>query len=155
VAQGPSVATYTNAPETVDTDRIRLEIGDTDCEVAFLTDAELAFCLTEEPNSVLLAAAKAASLVAAKLARRINFSHGPVKKDQSQAYDHYVALEAELKRKAAIEGAVPEAGGVTIAGKESADQDTSRVQPDFKKGLHDNPRSGDPILSDPNRPISY
>ncbi|MCP4868280.1 MAG: hypothetical protein GY898_06130 [Proteobacteria bacterium] len=155
MAQGPEVATYTNEPENVPQDRVRLEVGDTDCAVAFLTDAEIKLCMADEPNSVLRAAAKAAGLIAAKLARRINFSHGPVKKDASQAYDHYVDLQAQLDRKASIEGAVPEALGVTIAEKETADEDTSRVQPDFKKGMMDNPRSGDAILNDPNRPITY
>jgi len=154
VAQGPEVATYTNDPANKDLDRVRLEIGDTDCSVAFLTDEEIKLHIAAEP-SILRAAARCAGLVAAQLARRVNFAHGPVRKDQSQAREHYVELEATLDRRASLAGAKPEALGVTTGEKETADGATGRVQPDFKKGLMDNPRSGDRVLSDPNRPTTY
>lgn len=152
MAQGPEVATYTNAPATKPLDRVRLEIGDTKCSVAFLTDEEINLYIDMEPN-VLRAAARCAGLIAAELARRVNFQHGPVRKDQSDAREHYVQLEAALDRRASLEGVMPEALGVTKAEKEAADAETDRVQPDFKKGMMDNPRSGDVDLSDPNQTI--
>ncbi len=50
---------------------------------------------------------------------------------------------------------IPEVLGVTIDEKEAADEDASRVQPDFKKGMHDNPRSGPVVTSDPNLRTTY
>lgn len=153
MAHAPQAATYTNDPAHKILDRVRLEIGDTDCRVAYLSDEEIKFYIDEEP-SVLRAAARCAGLIAARLARRVDFSHGPVRKSISQAYAHYLELEAALERRA-NETAVPEALGVTIAEKEAADADDGRVQPDFKKGMHDNPLAGDVVLSDPNRDRVY
>lgn len=153
MAQAPQVATYTNDPANKPLDRVRLEIGDTDCSVAQLTDNEIELYIDAEP-SILRAASLCAGLIAAKLARRVDFAHGPVRKNMSQALEHYVALAEALERRAVIDGAVPEALGTTIAEKEAADEDSDRVQPDFKKGMHDNPRAGDVDLSDPNRTYS-
>lgn len=156
MAQAPSVATYTNDPAGEPIDRVRLEVGDTDCANAFLTDAEVELYIDEEDpdgegntGRLLRAASHCAKVIAAKLARRINFSHGPVKKDLSSLFEHYNELAAELGRRATISGVAPEALGVTTAGKEAADEDSTRVQPEFKKGMHDNPRSGPTVLSEP------
>lgn len=154
MANAPQTATYTNDPGNVDLDRVRLEIGDTNCAEAYLSDEEINFYIGEEP-AILRAAARCAGVVAAKLAKRVDFAHGPVRKTISQAWNHYVELEAALDRRASLAGVAPEALGVTRAEKEAADADDSRVQPVFKKGMQDNPRSGDVILSDPNRSTPY
>lgn len=140
-------ATYTNDPANKPIDRIRLEIGDTDCSTAYLTDAEIRLSLASSTapyteDQLLTAAADSARRIAAKLARRIDFRHGPVSKSLSQAFDHYRALADELIAKAAIVGAVPIALGVEVSEKEAANADTSRVQPAFSRGMMDNPEAG-------------
>lgn len=150
MASAPTVATYTNDPANKPLDRVRLEIGDTDCRTAYLSDAEIRFFLEDEADNALRAASRAADAIAAKLARRIDYSHGSVKKSASQLFEQFRKLAKELARKASTDTAAPVATGVTIAEKESADEDASRVQPAFKKGMHDNPRSGPVVTSDPN-----
>lgn len=161
MAQAPQAATYTNDPAGVPVDRVRLEIGDTDCANAFLSDAEVELYIDKEDpdasgvESVLLrAASHCASLIAARVARRMNFSHGGVKKDAGSLFEHFNDLAAELGRRASIAGAIPEVLGRTKAEKEAADQDESAVQPDFKKGMTDNPRSGPTVLSEPGEVTS-
>lgn len=149
--QAPVVATYTNDPAGKNLDRVRLETGDTDCATAYLTDAEIQLYLDEEP-SVLRAAARAAGAIAAKVARRVDFSHGSVKKNLSQLSTHYLDLMRSLDRRATVGSVVPVVLGVSVAEKEAADTDEAQVQPDFKKGMMDNPRSGSVDLSDPNNP---
>lgn len=151
MANAPTVATYTNDPASVDLDRVRLEVGDTECATAYLSDAEIELYLEEEPN-VLRAAARAAGAIAAKCARRIDFGQGSVRKSASQLREHYVELEAALDRRASLAGVAPEALGITVAEKEAADQSTTAVQPTFKKGMHDNPRAGPILQSDPTAP---
>lgn len=148
MANAPATATYSNDPANVPLDRVRFEIGDTDCAKAYLTDAEIRMYLAEEP-SVLRAASRAASAIAAKLARSVDFSHGPVRKSASQAFEHYNARARELSRRANLESVVPVATGVDVSEKEEANQDEGRVQPEFAKGMHDNPRSGATGAIDP------
>ena len=153
MANAPEVATYTNDPASKDLDRVRLETGDTDCRTAFLSDAEIDLYLTEEPN-VLRAAARAAGAIAAKCARRIDFGHGSIRKSLSQLREHYVDLSADLDRRASLGSVAPQALGLTVAEKDAADAETDRVQPAFKRGMHDNPRAGSVTLGDPNNPSS-
>jgi hypothetical protein len=149
VANAPTVATYTNDPGSRPLDRVRLETGDTECATAYLSDEEINLYLGEETN-VLRAAARAAGAIAAKCARRIDFGHGSVRKSLSQLREHYVELGAELDRRASLAGVAPEALGTKLAEKAAADQDTTAVQPEFKVGMHDNPRAGPASQSDPN-----
>ena len=157
MAQAPTAATYTNDPANVPIDRVRLEIGDTDCASAYLTDAEVELYIDlEDPlgsgltGPLLRAASNCAGVIAAKVAKRINFQHGPVKKDVGSLFDHYNELARTLANRANVEGAIPDALGVTVAEKQAADADESRIQPGFKKGMMDNPRSGPFVPTDPS-----
>lgn len=160
--QAPIVATYTNEPGSVRIDRIRFEVGDTDCRTAFLSDNEIKFLLdkndpdeTNEDGPLLRAASEAASAIAARLARRVNMAHGGVRKDLSKLFEQYGELARELGRKATICGCAPLALGITKAEKEEAEQDESLVEPEFQKGMHDNPRSGPVVLNRPGEVTPY
>lgn len=162
MANAPSVASYTNDPANVPLDRVRLEVGDTDCANAYLTDAEIELFIDEEDpdadgtvGKLLRAASTCANVIAAKLARRVDFSHGPVRKNLSALFEHYRDLSDDLGRRASGEGVLPVVLGLTLAEKEAADLNESQVQPEFKKGMHDNPRSGPTNLSNPSEVTSY
>lgn len=150
MANDTETATYSNDPANVAIDLFRLRVGDTDCRDANLTDAEIRHFLAVEADSTLRAAAAGARAIAAKMATRIDWKHGAVSKTASQLRKHYRDLAADLDREATLAGVTPEILGITVAEKETADEDTGAVQPDFSKGMHDNPRAGPTIRSEPN-----
>lgn len=160
MANAPTVATYTNSPSTVALDRVRLEIGDTECDTAFLSDAEIRLALApyaDPPpeSAVLRASAESARRISGKVARKINFSHGPVRKDLGTMFDHYRTLAQDLDRRASLSGVAPIGLADTLAEKQAADEDESIVQPDFRKGVMDNPRAGPSSPENPSETNSF
>jgi hypothetical protein len=147
MANDTQVATYSNDPTDQPIDLFRLRVGDTDCRDAKLTDAEIRYFLADQP-SALRAAADGARAIAAKMASKVDFRHGAIAKTLSQLVENYNALASRLDFEADTAGSAPEVLSGTIAEKETADADTGAVQPDFRKGLHDNPRSGSVPLTD-------
>jgi hypothetical protein len=150
MATETQVATYSNDPTNVPIDGLRLRVGDTDCQDAFLTDEECRFFLDAEPNSVVSAAARAARAIAAKVAKKIDYKFGSVSKTASQLYEHFTDLADRLDRDVDLDGVGPIMLGTTVAEKVAADADTGAVQPDFKKGIMDNPRSGPAPQNEPD-----
>lgn len=142
-------ATYSNDPSGNAIDALRLRVGDTDCSSAYLTDSEVRYFLATEASPVR-AAAMAARAIAAKVAKKIDFSFDKVSKSASQLFDHYNALAEQLDDEASICNVAPIGLGQLVAEKQSANADTSRVQPAFARGMMDNPRSGDVSLDDPD-----
>lgn len=149
MANDSAVATYTNDPANKAVDLFRLRVGDTDCRDARLTDVEIEHFLADESNAVR-AAANGARAIAAKCAGKVDFSHGAIRKGLSKLFEHYEALADRLDRKATIETAAPQGLADTITKKDEADADTGAVQPNFGIGLHDNPRAGATVLSEPD-----
>lgn len=147
MANDTATATYSNDPANVSIDLFRLRVGDTDCNDANLTDAEIRYFLAADADSSLLAAASGARAIAAKMARRIDSKMGAISKSASQLRAHFLELAEDLAREATIDGVAPEVLGRTVSEKETADEDTGAVQPDFAKGVHDNPRSGPTVRS--------
>jgi hypothetical protein len=141
MANDTQVASYSNDPTNQPIDLFRLRVGDTDCRDARLTDAEIRYFLADQP-SALRAAADGARAIAAKMASKVDFRHGAISKTASQLVTHFNDLADRLDHEADVAGVTPEVLGRTIAEKQAADADTGAVQPDFRKGVHDNPRSG-------------
>jgi hypothetical protein len=113
-------------------------VGDTDVDAPLILDEEIAYALGQEANA-RAAAARVARAIAAKFARKADKSVGDLKISFDQQYKHYIALAEELTRDAAIYGAIPYAGGISESDKQSVEDDTDRVNPSFKRRLHDNP----------------
>ncbi len=147
MANDTQVATYSNDPTNEPIDLFRLRVGDTDCRDAKLTDAEIRYFLADQPSS-LRAAADGARAIAAKMASKVDFRHGAIAKTASQLVKHFNDLADRLDHEGNVAGSAPEVLSGTLAEKETADADTGAVQPDFRKGLHDNPRSGSASLTD-------
>ncbi len=152
MASAPSVATYTNDPGAIAIDRVRLEVGDVDCDVAKITDAEIQLYLerygvTDSSQAgVLHAAADCARAIAAKMASKVDWSQGSVKKNESQRAKAYQDLAAAIQRRANLP--IPVSMAQTKADKQALEEDSGLVQPHITVGIHDNPRSN-PASSDP------
>ena len=68
-------------------------------------------------------------------------SVGDLQLAAQQKFAHYSTLATSLERQSAIR-AVPYAGGISRADKDSVELDTDRVAPSFTIGLHDHLLSG-------------
>jgi hypothetical protein len=86
---------YSGNPNTTDRDAVRFLIGDTDYDDQLLSDEELAFVLTDEPD-VRRAASRAAEAVAAKFARRADSSKSVGDLSLSESWSQRAAQFMEL-----------------------------------------------------------
>lgn len=130
--------TYSGNPSASTRDEVRFLVGDTDTADQLAQDEEIAYAVAQEANA-RAAAARVARAIAAKFARKADKSVGDLRISYKQQYDNYIALADELTRDAAIYGAMPYAGGISESDKDSVEDDSDRVNPSFKRGMHDNP----------------
>lgn len=119
-------------------DRIRLLIGDVEVALPQLADEELDFILNEEPNDYEAAAA-ACELIAARLAKRVDTALSGQSASLSDKRQAYLDLADMLRRRGGRLGAAPFGGGLSVAAKTAAAEDTSTVSPRFYRGQFDYP----------------
>lgn len=145
--------TYTPADlATNKKDAVRLTIGDTNTQDQQLQDEEISFFLTLR-NSLWGAAAEACRAIAANLARQADSVQADMRVAYSSRSRSYAAMAARFENFAiARSGALPYAGGISIADKQRAEQDTDRVPPSFQIGMDDNAL---PIPDAGNEPQSF
>lgn len=141
--------TYGGDPSANERDEVRWLCGDTDTNDQLVTDEEIAYALTQQPEPTL-AAALVCDAIAAKFAREADRRVGDVSLSASQKAEAYRQRAADLRSDAGVL-ALPSFGGISIADKESADEDTSAVQPTFRIGQFDNPE----IPSERNYPPDW
>jgi hypothetical protein len=130
---------YTGAPATVTNDELKLLLGDlsTSSSGELLTSAECSYFVSKY-GTAGAAAPHAARAIAAMFADQVSKAVGDLRLDAQQKFDRYTTLAKSLERQASFSG-LPYAGGISRADKTSQEQDTDRVSPAFKIGLHDNP----------------
>lgn len=129
---------------TTSLNRVRLLIGDTDSAAAAqqrLEDEEITDLLTIA-GSYRAAAAAAADALAAKFARLATSKSMGQASLVWQRFQQLRQLAADLRASVSL-AAVPFAGGISISQKDTNDQDTDRVKPNFKIGMLDNPSTLD------------
>ena len=100
--------TYTDDPANNDRDAVRLLSGDTDSDEFFLSDAEVDYAISKEPN-ITAAAARACEMIAAKMAREVALragAGGELRLELQQIFKAYTQRAKELRREA-IANAVP------------------------------------------------
>ena len=135
--------TFTYTPgDTGNGTRVRLLIGDTDPEAPLqqrLENEEITDLLTMF-GAYRAAAAAAADALAAKFARLATEKRMGQASLAWKRYESLTALAKTLRASASF-AALPFAGGISVAQKQSLDQDTDRIQPSFVKGMMDNPSS--------------
>lgn len=131
--------TYSDSPATVARDAVRALIGDTSStDPQPVSDAEVAWFLSEAGDNEYLAAALAADKLAGYYARQADFSMGNVSVSASQRSAAFKDLAKRLRARAASSGGAEVfVGGLTISGKESLGEDSDAVQPTFKIGQDD------------------
>lgn len=128
--------TYEETLLDVPRNQVRLKLGDTDKNDPQLQDEEIDQLL-DETDSVDGAVRLAASALAAKYSRSVDKWIGDLKILASQRSRHYLELAKSLGGRASIH-AVPSAGGVFVADKESIESNESLATPAFRRGMHDN-----------------
>lgn len=131
---------YGAKPQTDQKDEIRLLIGDTDSNDPLLQDAEINYFISVEGES-RRAAARSALAIVAKFARCVNESVGRIKVSFEQRVDHYNKLAEELMMEADAVVGTPFAGGISVSDKQTTELDDDRVQPQFNRATHENPRN--------------
>lgn len=130
--------TYTGDPTSSAKDSVRFLIGDTDQHDPLLDDQEILYMLGQYNNAPLNAAIRCCEQIAAKFSRRVNESVGQVRMDFAQASKAYRDMAMDLRRRMAIEGVKPFAGGISKSQKVSENQDKDRVKPNFSEHMQEN-----------------
>jgi len=116
--------------------RIRLEIGDTDTNRVLLQDEEINQIIIEQ-SDFHMQVAECCRLILARIAKE----PGKLKienyfEDITKMGEYYSEL---AKRHSLLSGsAAPWAGSIDVDYKETMEDDTSKVKPLFKRGIHDN-----------------
>ena len=130
----------TNLP--ADRDKVRFFSGDTDSAAAItVSDEEILGAITLAGN-----ARAAAALVCENLALRYATEGQRLQDDLGQQIDYgerakfFEARAVQLRSRQAI-AALPYAGGISVADKQTREEDTDRVVPVFTKRLHDDRES--------------
>lgn len=120
-------------------DKIRLLIGDTDEDNPILQDEEIDLFVTLASGSVNRAAAHAARGIASRLSQKANKSVGDLRIFYSDRTTSYLDLACKLDAQADRAPTSPYAGGISWADKQTAREDTDRVDPAFRRGQFQDP----------------
>lgn len=135
---------YTYTPDfTLQRDRVRLEIGDTQFDATgklWLQDSEITQAGTLEGDDVSVAA-RCCEFLESRFASRADLTEGRTHIALSQRAKAYHEKAKYLRAQAAINGALPGVGGVSISDKRTNDQDSDRVPPAFWRNMTDNPEA--------------
>jgi len=130
--------TYAGAPGTATTanrrDAVRLLLKDNSTARELLQDEEIKFYLTQNGNNLYRAAADAARSLASREAKSKSVGDLSI----SGLGDTWLTLAADFERRADSQ-ATPYAGGISVADKNTYEQDTDRVVPAFSRNLHNTP----------------
>lgn len=140
-------------------DEVRFRLGDTDSADYEFEDEEITAMLVLHPAPILCAARCARSR-AAKYARIVSVSADGTRVSMQQLYQHYTDLAKQLESdhiKSATSIGMLEPGGmgepvidgISIAEMDTVRQDSDRVPPLFRRGMHDNPDPDDAAKRDP------
>lgn len=138
-----STWTYGGDPQNNSTDAIRFLIGDTESGDRQVTDQEIGYMLAQYPNSYECAA-RICKALAAKYARCIDKSVGPLSRSFSQKFQHYSELADSLMDQFSSggEGVGIWGSGWRIADDEAMEANTE-IRPLFSnRGDMDNPEYG-------------
>lgn len=135
--------TYTNDPANSNRDAVRVMVNDTTETGHALSDETIAWLLTSEAN-VTYAAAAAADMIAGQFADAVTTKQvGDLRLTKGDNVGNvagsYRALAARLRRQAAMNGAAPFSGGISITANDTARDDTDWDRPQTMVGMHDNP----------------
>lgn len=130
---------YSGNPSASVVDALRFLIGDTITGDQQLSNEEITFISTSFTDNNL-AAAELCEAIAAKYARLVDTTNGDLQLGASKRFDHYTFLSQKYRKKG-NKLALMWAGGRLITEKQTAEADTSLVQPSFRRDQDDFPGS--------------
>lgn len=128
--------TYSGDPSATSRDAVRFLVGDTDTADQQSSDEEIAYAIAQSATTRGAAAILAEALVA-KYARLTSKSVGDLSINYAQRQEHYAVLAKRLRTDESIRGAIPYCGGISVSDKETVEDDTDRIKPAFRRGMHD------------------
>jgi len=136
---------YSGNPSDSEKDAVRFLVGDTDINDQLVTDEEIAYYISEFPQSSYHAAAEVADSIAAKFAREVSHSGDGLSYSAEQLQSNYADLAARLRRQAGrrFRGAGPYVGGISRRERELADTDSDKIPSSFRSEMHDYPGTRD------------
>ena len=117
-------------------DLVRYLVQDTLIADQLMQDEEIAAALSMNPNP-RMAAAEIADRIALQFARRVTTRVGDTQVNYSDRAQQYSALARKLRQDAALRGAMPYAGGISVAEKQTYAAASDRVQPAFTRTMDD------------------
>lgn len=94
--------TFTNNPSGVPRDAVRILCGDTNENEPLLSDETIAWLLSEENGSTILAAARACELIASQFAREADISVGELSVKFSTLAENYRQRALSLRAEASL-----------------------------------------------------
>lgn len=141
--------------------QVRLLIGDVDTTDQQLQDEEITLFLgTTGPfgfgGNLWLAAAACCDALAARYARQVDTKIGAFSAVLSERGRAYQSRARDLRRDATRRGGIlPYAGGLTIADKQTQEQDSGRVDPFFTRTTGDDEGGASGTMSDLGTPWGF
>jgi len=120
---------YTGNPASSATDRIRLNVGDTDTSLEYLSDAEYTYLLTKNSSNELNASIEAARIILFHLSRFTRERAGLIEVYGSERFKQYKDALLEWLNNPSLNSvvAVPYAGGISVEDMQANADNRDRV----------------------------
>jgi len=131
-----------NPSTMTDRNKVRFLIGDTDTTDQLVQDEEVDFAITENGTNLFAAAAMLCRAIAAKFSRESDTKVESISVAASQKSERYEKMAVKYSKDASTKGSgigSPVIGGISKSEVRSVKEDTDRVEPRFRMGMHDNP----------------
>lgn len=132
--------TWSYNPATIATtpkDQVRLLVGDVKEKEPQLQDEELAVAMTLAGSNIYAQAAAAARLIAARYAREVDAVQGELRQMFSARMTRYLTMAKLWEAKLDVDptAAMPSAGGISVADKNSNRDNGDATRPSFWRGF--------------------
>jgi hypothetical protein len=128
--------TWTGDPNASTIEQIRWEIYDIDSTQAKFADAEIQYAYDQE-HSILGAAARLCEQLQVRYCGAANRSMGPLRVQLNELAQTYRSKAKDLRMRS-IKYAYPYVGGISDAKKDTFEDDSDLIQPNFEVGMMDN-----------------
>lgn len=126
---------YDETKLSVELNKIRLWLGDTDEDDSLLQDEEIAY-VQSDSTSFLRRVAACCRLICAKLSKRVDYKLSLLSEKASVLYDRYKSMAERFEGMSSQ--TFPWSSSIRVSDHDGVEDDESLVKPKFKKGIMDN-----------------
>ena len=126
---------YDETKLSVELNKIRLWLGDTDEDDILLQDEEIAYVQSDN-TSFLRRAAACCRLICAKLSKRVDYKLSLLSEKASVLYDRYKSMAERFEGMSSQ--TFPWSSSVRVSDHDAVKDDESLMKPKFTKGIMDN-----------------